>query len=136
MALTPDERDRVRYHLGFLSVSDGASIQFGLPRATQLLFILDRAMDNLLVIAEDRVRRYIKIMDDIECRLVDAQDRLAAEALGELKLRDQEPDRLEKEYVRWGFRLAGIFGVPPYAYSERYRTAVTAMTGSIPVRHG
>jgi hypothetical protein len=134
MGLSKDEKDRVRYHLGYPSVSTNASLQFGLPKPLQSLFLIEDAM--LFVLPgdpEDRVRRIIKIMDDIECKLVDAEDFLVAEELGNMKLRDKHPDLLEKEYVRWGKRLADIFGVPIYPYAERYRTLFTG--GSIPVRN-
>jgi hypothetical protein len=124
-ALTPQDKERVRYHLGFLNTEFAGSIQFGLPRPVQTLFIVEDAM-NLVVdeFAIDRVRRMLKILDDIECRLVASQDRLAASALGELKIErqgPQEPDLLEREYYRWGGRLADHLGVPTYAYSNRYK---------------
>lgn len=89
------------------------------------------------VIAEglDRVRRLLKVLDDIECRLINAQARLAADSLGELKLRQNEPDMLEKEYYRWGGRLADQLGCPFYSYSNRYKQGGAA-AGIIPVRNG
>jgi DUF1009 family protein len=91
-------------------------------------------MSYLIEDAVDRVRRVLKIMDDLELKLIDSQDRLAAIQLDSLKLRENEPDQLEKEYARWGFRLADILGVPVYPYSTRYRVAMGVRSGSIPVR--
>lgn len=138
MPLDQSERERVRYHLGYLNVAIGPSIQFGLPRPVQTLFIVEMAMDNLMEIALPRIRRMLQILDNIECRLVDSQSRLAAASLGELHIERQqmqEPDLLEKEYYRWGGRLADDMGVPFYAYSNRYKHGGPP-SGNIPVRNG
>lgn len=133
MPLSDAEKERVRYHLGYLEVGTAASIQFGIPRPLQTIFLVETAMTQLLENATDRVRRILNIMDGVENKMVDAQDRLAAIQLDELHLRDNEPDQLEREYVRWGHRLADILGVPIYAYSTKYRS-VGVRAGSIPVR--
>lgn len=137
MALTAQEKERTRYHLGYGNVEPSASISFGVPAPVQTLFLLEEAMNRMLPEGEDRIRRYLKILDDIECKLVDAQDRLAAKSLGELVLeRDHgnEPDLLEREYARWGMRLAEHLRVPIYPYAERYKQFAASMAGSIPVR--
>jgi hypothetical protein len=136
MAFTVQEKERIRYHLGYLAVQPAASIQFGIPRPIQTLFLVETAMQNILPEAEDRVRRTLGIMDDIELKLVDAQDRLVARRLNGLELRDGEPDLLEKEYARWGARLADILGVPFYPFATRFRAAGGVVAGSIPVRSG
>ena len=134
MALTAEERQQVRYHLGFVSVFPAASINFGMPRPIQTLFLVEQAMDYLMPVGEAKVRQIIGIMDGIECRLVDAQDRLAAQSLDNLTMRADETDALEGEYFRWGGRLADTLGVPFYAYSNRYKKHGKAYAGSIPVR--
>jgi hypothetical protein len=133
MALTAVEKERVRYHLGYGSVNPAAAMSFGLPALIQPLFIVETAMNNLPAESEDRVRRMLKIMDDVECQLVSAQPNLAAARLGELETRKDQPDLLEKEYVRWGYRLADTLRVPIYPYSARYRSFL-GMGMSIPVR--
>jgi hypothetical protein len=134
MALTPEERQQVRYHLGFVSVAPAASINFGIVRPIQTLFLVEQAMNYLLPVGEAKVRQIIGILDGIECRLVDAQDRLAAKSLDNLTMRPDETDALENEYYRWGGRLADTLGVPFYAYSNRYKRHGKAYAGSIPVR--
>ena len=134
MAFTPEERQKIRYSLGYVNVSPAASINFGLPRPIQTLFLVEQAMDYILPGAEDNVRRILGILDGIECRLVDAQDRLAAKSLDNLTMRVDETDALENEYYRWGGRLADILGVPFYAYSNRYKRHGKGFAGSIPVR--
>jgi hypothetical protein len=134
MPLDAREKERARYHLGYLAVQPAASIQFGIPRPIQTMFLVETALENIIEEAVDRVRKILKIMDDTEMRLVESQDRLAASALDALKLRENEPDLLEREYVRWGWRLADVLGVPIYPYSNRYRMGAGTRAGSIPVR--
>lgn len=135
MAFTLAERARIRYHLGYPSVQPAASIQFGLPAPTQTMFLVETAMSNILPEAETFVRSIVGVMDGVECKLISAQDRLAAIQLDELKLREDEPGQLEKEYVRWGCRLADVLAVPIYAYSTRYMGRVgNVVAGNIPCR--
>ena len=54
MALTPQERERVRYHLGYLNTSLAGSIQYGLPRPMQTLFVVEQAMDYVNHIIKER----------------------------------------------------------------------------------
>jgi hypothetical protein len=131
MALTAQERERVRYHLGYLNVQLAASISFGIPRPIQTVFLIETAMSNVIAEGEDRVRRMLGVLDRIECLLIDAQERLAAMRLGDLELRENETDKLEREYYRWGGRLADQLGVPFYAYSNRYKNQSGA--GNVPV---
>jgi hypothetical protein len=136
MPIDAAEKERVRFHLGYPEIQAAASIQFGIPRPMQTAFLVESAMNLIIEEAVDRVRRIIKVMDDIEMKLIESQDRLAAIQLSDLHLRDNEPDQLEHEYVRWGYRLADLIGVPVYVYSTRYRSSFTAGVSSIPVRHG
>ena len=138
-ALTEEERERVRYHLGYMETSFAASLQFGIPRPTQTIFLVEQALgllNNPFAVA--RVQKVLAILDNVECQLVGpGQQLLYAEQLGELKLRpalegQTSTDLLEREYVRWARRLADIFGVPLYPYSDRFKRRGA---GNVPVRH-
>lgn len=75
-------------------------------------------------------------MDDVDEKLVEAQDFLAVDKVGSIDIRHEHTDQLEREYVRWGMRLADILGAPIYPFSQRYKGKVgTVQAGSIPVRH-
>lgn len=118
--LTDAEKERVRYHLGYLASGFAPSLAFGLPRPQQTVFMLENAMSGLVnPDACDRVRRILLTLDTVENKMLCAIDQLAASQLGEIKLRDNYPDLLEKEYRRWSDRLADILGVPKYAFSQR-----------------
>ncbi|KKK54507.1 hypothetical protein LCGC14_3083990, partial [marine sediment metagenome] len=45
MPLTEAEKERVRYHLGYLQVSAAASIQLGIPRPLQTVFLLEQGLN-------------------------------------------------------------------------------------------
>ena len=135
MPLNPSEKERTRYALGYPETAPAASLQMGIPRPIQTAFLLEAAMDYLIEPACNRVRQILNILDGIETKMVDAQDRLAAVALGGLKLRENEPDMLELEYHRWAGRLADIFGVPLYPFSTKNRSAGNG-AANIPVRNG
>lgn len=118
--LTEAEKAKVRYHLGYLASGFAPSLQYGLPRPIQTVFMLENAMTGLVEPhACDRVRAIVEQCDRIEEKLKCALDSLVAEQLGNLKLRANHPDLLEKEYDRWTGRLADVFGVPRYPFSQR-----------------
>lgn len=133
MALTDQEKERARYHLGYPEVQALTSLTFGVARPLQTLFLVEQALNYLLPVAEDRVRQILGVMDGVECRLIAAQDRLAAKRIDNLELRDDEPSQLEAEYRRWGYRLADTLGVPIYAYSVRYRREGKMQAGNVAV---
>lgn len=120
MPLTAAEKQRCRYHLGYPSLTTAASIQLGVPALSQTNFLVENALTRLMEEALPQVRAIISTMDNVELKLIEAQDRLAAEKLSDLTLNNSEPDMLEKEYRRWGYRLADIVGAPIYPYSTRY----------------
>ncbi len=132
--LTEQEKERARYHLGYLNVQGAASIQFGIPRPLQTVFLLEQSFTSLIDAALPRLRRILRIMDDIEDQLIESQQRLSAKRLDGIELRENEPDLLEREYVRWGRRLADLLGTPIYPYSERYKRHSGVVARSIPVR--
>jgi len=136
--LTEEEKERIRYHLGYVETSFAASLQLGIPRPVQTIFLVEQAMTLLTnEYALDRVRRVLFTLDEIERKLQDSLCLLVAEQLGDLKLRSATPgqtypDLLEREYLRWAKRLADMLGVPLYPYSDRFKQRVNS--GNISVR--
>jgi len=119
--LNDAEKERTRYHLGYMETSFAASMQLGIPRPVQTVFLLEAAMGLVTdANAVSRIRGVLDQLDKIEEQLKNATCSLVAEQLGDLKLRSSFPDLLEKEYGRWARRLADILGVPLYAFSTRF----------------
>ncbi len=142
--LSQDEKARCRHHTGYPEVQPAASIQFGLPKPAQAAFMLELAMENVMVTAVPRIRDILQILDNIEQKIVDAQCYLVADKLDTITLAGAgDPkarlvtDRLEDEYVRWASRLVDIFGVPLYPFSSRFNSSGTSTSARvIPVRRG
>lgn len=133
-----DERDRsrIKYHLGYLAVQPAASIQFGIPRPIETLFLVEDAMNNIVNdgFNVQNVLRLLGVLDNIECRMQGSLDYLPANKLGTLEVRSDMMDAFEREYNRWAQRIADILGVPMYPYSQRAKEAAGVMGGNIPVR--
>jgi hypothetical protein len=137
VALDTQERERVRYHMGYLSVQPAASITFGLPAPIQTLFLLELAMDKILPEAEDRVRRLLTVLDGIECRMIDGQNYLVATQLDQMYIRTDHIEALEWEYSRWASRLSDELGAPLYPGSHKFTKLFRnyGSGGNIPVRN-
>lgn len=131
--LDEHEKVRVRHHTGYLLTNPVTTIQLGFPRAAQPQFLLETAMNSIPVEAIGQIRKYLDILDRVEGLLVEAQERLAANRLGEIDLREDEPGQLEREYARWAKRLADDLGIPLNPYSERFRAG--GMITAVPVVH-
>ena len=128
VSLSDQDKERIRYHLGYLEVSSAPSIQLGIPRPIQTLFLVEDAMQLLgNVFAIKRVQCILDTLDGLEGQLRAAVPSLAADKLGQLQLHPLRArgqlftDSIEREYVRWANRLADILGVPKYPYSARFR---------------
>ncbi len=126
--LNEEEKEKVRYHLGYLETSFAPSIQLGIPKPLQTVFLLEQGLTLLRNgYAVNRVRCILRTLEDLECKMVGAVGTLAAERLGQMTLhplRSQGKlftDSIEGEYKRWAFRLADIFGVPIYPFAERFK---------------
>lgn len=130
--LTAEEKARIRHHTGYLLVDPVASIQLGIPRASQSMFLLEASMDRIPESAVGLIRRYVAVLDQIEDMLFDSTTRFAATQVGDLHLNDNEPAKLETEYARWAKRLADDLGIPLNPFSERFRSGTLANL-SVPV---
>lgn len=134
MSFNNEQKERIRYHLGYLQVQPAAAIAFGQPVARQTLFLVESAMDRVIPQAETRILRILGVLDDIECKLVEGLEYLVASQLDSLTIREDHLDRLEREYWRWGGRLADILGVPFYPYANRFKSEGRgSKAGNIPV---
>jgi hypothetical protein len=119
--LSDPEKNRIRYHTGYLVTTMVASVQLGFPRATQPMFLVEQAMNLIPDDAIGLIRERVAILDSTETRMVQAQARLAADQLGNLKIREKEILQLRGEYRYWAQTLADLLGVPLNTYSFRFR---------------
>jgi hypothetical protein len=132
--LSLQERAKVRHHLGYPNVSAMASIQLGVPKPLQTMFLVESAMDKVLEEYIPTIRERIATLDSIECQLIDGQKYLAVNRMGELEIRKEHLAMLESEYKRWAFRLAEDLGVPVYPFATRFKGSGPGGAGNISVR--
>lgn len=120
MALNAAERERVRYHLGYLNTTVARSISLGIPSASQPLFILEGNMDTLLPEALPGVRRCIQELDCIEDKMSEVSRSVGVKKTGGVELRGQEAfDMLERQYVHWAKQLGDTLGSPLNPFGQR-----------------
>ncbi len=124
--LAEQDRERVRYHLGYLNVDPVSAVQLGFPSAAQAEFLVERAMDRVREQTVGRIIRILNELDDCELQISEGRKRLKVQQIETLKLRNsnEEPTELDLvrgEYRHWAESLADNLGVPLNTYSYRFR---------------
>lgn len=128
--LTPTEKVKVRYHLGYPNVTAVGSYQLGVPIPIQTMFLVESSMDRIIDEALPVVRDLIATLDEIECRMRKGFSHRAAKRIGDIEINEKEIHDLEAEHTRFASRLAEMLGVPLYAFSSKFKGRV----GNLPVR--
>lgn len=119
MALSDEERERCRYHLGYLNLNQQTAISLGFPSASHLGFILESSMNELLTVGEPGVRRAIQEMDCIEDQMSKFRTTLQLQSSGAgVKFSgDDGMQALEHQYLWWRNKLSDTLGSPPNPFS-------------------
>lgn len=119
--LDDDLKVRVRFHLGYPQVTQALLLTAGVPSATEPLFLLEYAMNQLTsegVVA--LVRDIVAKLDAINEAIFKATCLVKAKQVGDIQPNIEAPDYLEREHERWGRRLCDTLGVPPNLYSFQF----------------
>lgn len=124
--LSDADKERARYHCGYMTVTVATSFAFGIPQLTETQFLIEDALTRVMVQSEFRVLNILDRLDRIECKIDGAVDELFARKVDGLEINLDQPDMLEKEYVRQASRLCDMLGVMPYPYSKRFRSQLGA----------
>jgi hypothetical protein len=134
--LSDADKERARYHLGYLQVTAASSFAFGMPALVETQFMFESAIQRVHANAEFRVRSILDKLDEIECRLFRSSEELFAKRAGDLEPNLSQPDDVERELVRWACQLGQMLGVPPYPYSERFKSLLNmgGRAGNVAVR--
>lgn len=126
--LNEKDKERVRYHLGYMATSSAPSMQLGIPRPQQTVFLLEQGLMLLTnMYAVNRVICILDKLDAIEQKLFENVDNTTVDRVGNLQMHPKRgqgllgTDSLDREYLRWAQRLADVFGVPFYPFSSRFR---------------
>lgn len=119
MALSDEQKARVRHHLGYLNVSAASTFQLGVPAALQTTFMLEGAWDKILPAAEPIVLKLLCRLDELESQVYGGTDLADVLETGAIKV---NPDRLKElgKYYRLAQQsLANLFGVVPNPFDLR-----------------
>jgi hypothetical protein len=131
-ALSDANRARVRYHLGYQAASPGMGFSYGVPILSEPHYIFESACQNLIA---ENVPQVIKLLDTLDC-IQDQMMNSAKRGYPAIRAEDVEPnlkegDDLEREYVRWAYRLADILGCPVSPWAERFKAKSGAYNVSV-----
>ena len=127
MAFTAKEKARIKH---FLSYPDwealAASIQLGYPAGSQPLFLVEDAFKRLTDEGEEMVRLDLCRCAAIEDQLFEANKRLKAIQVGNVKMNPREHQMLTKQLLFWITRLADDLGVVSNPYSQAMYRGIQA----------
>lgn len=134
--LSDANKERARYHLGYMQVTTASSFGFGIPQATETQFMFESALQRLQANAEPRFISILDKLDEIECRLFRSSEELFAKRAGDLEPNLEQPNDVERELVRWACQLAQMLGIAPYPFSERFKSlsSLGGRAGNVSVR--
>lgn len=120
MALTPPQRARISYHLGFPGITQNTQIALGFPAAGHTRFILESALSRLLPDYEPMVLNALAQCDCIDAQLADARkSRIQVTSVDGITLRGpEELSDLEDQYDLWTDKLADLLGVVKNPFSH------------------
>lgn len=121
MALNEQEKQACRYYLGYPQIAQGHSLSLGIPDKTQLNFILEGNMDELLPIAEQWVRRAIQelaCIEDQKSKLRTSVEVKRVTGAVEMRHGDAFLD-LDDRHREWIAVLSDSLGAPPNPFSNQ-----------------
>lgn len=120
MALTQDEKVRVRHHLGYLNVEEVATFALGVPANVQTQFMIEPAMDKVLVAAEEKLRSLLGQLDAVEFQIFDDTETLVALKVGSIEINPDSFDKVLQRYLFIRSALANVLGIIPNPYDKRF----------------
>ena len=129
MSFTLSEKARIRYHMGYAGTAMAPSLSAGVPIPLQTMFLLESALNMVLPDAEEIVRVLVSRLDQTDEAIFQCQIRMQAESVDGIKLRANEADSLEREYLRQAARLSDVLHVPLYPFSARFANINSLVPG-------
>jgi hypothetical protein len=121
---TPNEKARIRHHMGYLNVSEVSTFALGIPAAVETQYLIEGAMNKVLPDAEPIVRGIIAKLDLIDAQMVDDTELLSVRKVDEIELNPEEMQLLRKEYRFRQRELGNLLGIEPNPYDQRFRSSV------------
>lgn len=116
--ITLEERVRCRHHMDYLNVASAATFVFGTPAAVETQFLIEPAMDKVLVEAVPLFRQILATLDALEAQMVEDHETLVASRVGQTELRGDEQQQLDARYRRWQGKLSNLLGAPSNPFDK------------------
>lgn len=130
--LTPQEKVKIRAHMGYLNVAEAYTFVAGTPAGVETQFLIEGAMNRVLEDALPEVRRIVQVLDTIEAQKVEDLEVAIVNSLGEININQNEQKQLDLEYEKWQARLSNLLGCPVNPWDKRKEVGPGM---NIPVMH-
>jgi hypothetical protein len=102
------------------------------PSIGEPQYLFERMMDHLYdQHAVEQIKQYVQTMDTLEAHLAQAVCLVKANAVGDIQPNTDAGEYIEREIVRWGYRLAELLGCTPNPFSVRYGAAGNSINGMV-----
>lgn len=130
---TDDERVRIRHHLGYLNVAAVSTYNLGVPAMQQTQFMVEGAMQAVLMPAYEKVKQFLCRMDDVEQEIYCGKDLASVNSIAEINVNRDRVKELVQMYRIAQQGLANLLGIVPNPFDQRelFRSA----TFNAPVRN-
>lgn len=99
--LSEADKVRIRHHMGYPQMLEVARFALGLPATFETAFLIERAMDLVKQEAVPLVQALLARLDAIEAQMAEDEELLAVDKVGEIDIREDEQESLDKRYDRW-----------------------------------
>ena len=136
--LSEQTKARIRYHQGYLGVSNAAGFNLGVPAALQTQFMIEQAMQVVLPSAEGKLLEVLDNLDAVEAQIVENMENIAVKKIDTIEVNLDEFTGLITRYKYWQGAVANITGCPPNEFDQRfggYLSGGGSSSINIPVRH-
>jgi hypothetical protein len=130
MPFSVTEKVRIRHHMGYPNVAPAPSLSAGVPIPLQTMFLLEDAMNRVIAEAEPMVRQQVARLDTLDEDIFQSRVRMQASRVDEITLRKDEPDALEREYLRQAARLSEMLHAPLYPFAARFANINSIVPGT------
>lgn len=121
MALSAQDKARVRYHMGYPQVTQAQTfVVGGVPAPMELNFLIEGAMNKIAPESEGTFRGLLDKLDGIEAQMIQDQPNIAAKQVGNVTPNQDEFKQLIYQYQYWQGQLSNMLAVPVNPFDKRF----------------
>ena len=116
---TEDEKTRARHHLGYLNVSAASTFSLGVPAAVQTQFLIENALNLILMTAYPQFQKLLCELDRIECQLLGGSDLADVSQVDTIQIDPMRIEKYGKLYKIPQQALANLLGIVSNPWDQR-----------------